>query len=157
MFYDLYLDLCRKKGVAPTRAALDIGLSRSTPTTWKTRGLTPQGDTLHKIAAYFGVSVDYLLGAEPKQAPWRPDQWEDYHKGSAQDKAMMINMWGCPPELAKNAPTQDGEGALPHAAYREILSEGGIRLMLDADAKIPQEHLEEIVDFIKFKQRKNGR
>jgi transcriptional regulator with XRE-family HTH domain len=123
MFYDLYLNLCNKKGVAPTRAAIEIGLSRSTPTTWKNRRLTPQGDTLNKIAAYFGVSVDYLLGNE--------------NDGKT--------------------PTQGGERELPHAKYREILSEGGIRLMLDADAKVPPEHLDEIIEFIKFKQRKNGR
>lgn len=67
MFYDTYLALCQRKNVSPTRAALEIGLSKSTPTTWKKRGLTPQGETLNKIAAYFGVSVGYLLGNEPKE------------------------------------------------------------------------------------------
>jgi len=67
VFYDTYLALCQRKNVSPTRAALEIGLSKSTPTTWKKRGLTPQGETLNKIAAYFGVSVGYLLGNEPKE------------------------------------------------------------------------------------------
>ena len=67
MFYDTYLALCQRKNVSPTRAALEIGLSKPTPTTWKKRGLTPQGETLNKIAAYFGVSVGYLLGNEPKE------------------------------------------------------------------------------------------
>lgn len=62
MFYDLYLELCKEKNVTPTRAALEIGISKATPTTWKKRGLTPQGETLNKIASYFGVSTDYLLG-----------------------------------------------------------------------------------------------
>ena len=67
MFYDLFCKLCTEKGVAPTRAALDIGLSKSTPTAWKKRQLTPQGDTLNKIADYFGVSVSYLLGQETQK------------------------------------------------------------------------------------------
>lgn len=46
---------------------------------------------------------------------------------------------------------------IPHEKYREVLAEGGIRLLLDADAKIPQEHIDDIVEFIKFKQRKNDR
>ena len=62
MFYDLYLELCKERNVSPTRAAIEIGISKATPTTWKKRGLTPQGETLNKIAAYFGVSTDYLLG-----------------------------------------------------------------------------------------------
>ena len=41
---------------------MEIGLSKSTPTAWKKRQLTPQGETLNKIASYFDVSVDHLLG-----------------------------------------------------------------------------------------------
>ncbi len=68
MFYDLFKSLCENKGVAPTRAALDIGLSKSAPIKWRTTGATPQGETLNKIADYFGVSVDYLLGNEKKKS-----------------------------------------------------------------------------------------
>ena len=69
MFYDLFCRLCQEKGVSPTRAPIEIGLSRTIGTKWKKTGATPQGDTLQKIADYFGVSVDYLLGNEEKPAP----------------------------------------------------------------------------------------
>lgn len=62
MFYDVYAKLCAEKGISPTRAAEEIGISRATPTTWKKRGLTPQGETLNKIANYFDVTIDYLIG-----------------------------------------------------------------------------------------------
>ena len=67
MFYDLFCELCQKKGVSPTRATVEIGLSRTIGTKWKTTGATPKGETLSKIADYFGVSVDYLLGNDQKQ------------------------------------------------------------------------------------------
>lgn len=78
MFYDLYVELCKQKGVSPTRAAIDIGLSKSTPTTWKKGRFTPQGESLNKIAAYFDVSVDSLLsydstGSVKKEATVRED------------------------------------------------------------------------------------
>lgn len=57
----------------------------------------------------------------------------------------------------EKAPAPEGERELPHAEYREVLAEGGMRLLMDADAKIPEEHVEEIVEFIKMKQRKYGR
>lgn len=59
---------------------MDIGLSKSTPTTWKKRGLTPQGETLNKIAAYFDVSTDYLLGNEKENdtAPYIEDDSEEF-------------------------------------------------------------------------------
>lgn len=69
VFYDLFCILCEQKGVSPTRAALDIGLSKSTPTTWKKKGTTPQAAQLQKIADYFDVTVGYLLGTETKQTP----------------------------------------------------------------------------------------
>ena len=64
MFYDKFKQLCIQKGVSCNRAAAEIGLSNATPTSWKKRGLTPKGDTLTKIADYFGVTTDSLLSEE---------------------------------------------------------------------------------------------
>lgn len=62
MFYDVYAALCKNKGISLSRAADEIGLSNSTVTKWKKTGATPSGETLAKVAAYFGVSVDDLIG-----------------------------------------------------------------------------------------------
>lgn len=67
MFYDVFCALCKTKGKSPTKAADEIGFSNSITTKWKKTGATPGGDTLQKIAAYFGVSIDYLL--EKENAP----------------------------------------------------------------------------------------
>lgn len=67
MFYDLYCDLCKRKGITPTRAAVEMGLSKSTPTAWKKQGITPQAAQLQKIADYFDVSIDFLLEKHPQQ------------------------------------------------------------------------------------------
>lgn len=64
MFYDLYSDLCQQKGVSRSRAAKEIGLSNSTVTKWKNTGAVPASDTLAKVAAYFGVSINDLLGEQ---------------------------------------------------------------------------------------------
>lgn len=64
MFFDVFQSLCKKKGVSCKRAAEDIGLSNSITTKWKKTGATPSGDTLNRIAAYFNVTIDYLLGNE---------------------------------------------------------------------------------------------
>lgn len=65
MFYDTFKDLCDARGISCKKAAIEIGLSNSLPTAWKKRGLTPKADTLSKIADYFGIPVDYLLGHYP--------------------------------------------------------------------------------------------
>lgn len=53
--------------------------------------------------------------------------------------------------------TLTGRREVPHEALREVLSEGGMHLLMDADAKLSTEHLEEIIEFIKAKQREYGR
>ena len=67
MFYDLFCQLCEKKGVSVTRATVEMGLSRTIGSKWKRTGATPNGETLNRIAEYFGVTADYLLtGSEQK-------------------------------------------------------------------------------------------
>ena len=62
MFFDVFQALCTKKGVSCKKAVDEIGLSNSIATKWKKSGATPKGETLNKIAEYFCVSTDYLLG-----------------------------------------------------------------------------------------------
>ena len=67
VFYDLFCQLCEKKGISVTRATVDMGLSRTIGSKWKRTGATPNGETLNRIAEYFGVTTDYLLTGEKKQ------------------------------------------------------------------------------------------
>lgn len=69
MFYDRFKQLCEKKGVSCNRAVLDIGLSNATPTKWRKTGAIPTGETLEKIARYFNVSTDFLLGKRSENSP----------------------------------------------------------------------------------------
>ena len=68
MFFDIFYALCKEKGVSCKKAAEEIGLSNSITTKWKKTGATPSGETLDKVAAYFGVSTDYLLGKSSSRA-----------------------------------------------------------------------------------------
>ena len=61
MFFDVLTELCNKKGISPYKACTDIGLNRSAVAKWK-NGAIPRGETLEKIANYFHVTTDYLLG-----------------------------------------------------------------------------------------------
>lgn len=72
-FYDRYLALTRRKGVSPSRAALEAGLSKSIVTKWKTDPTAqPTGSVIGKLTAYFGVSVSELLGETQEPAEPRP-------------------------------------------------------------------------------------
>ena len=61
MFFNRFKELCDEKGISAYRACTDIGLNRSAVAKWKTGG-KPNGTTAAKMAEYFGVTTDYLLG-----------------------------------------------------------------------------------------------
>lgn len=66
--YERINTLCEAKGVSGSRMCLDLGLSKSTMSDLKygrTKGMSTA--TAAKIASYFDVSVDYLLGEENKK------------------------------------------------------------------------------------------
>ena len=69
MFYDVFSELCERRGISCKRAAMEIGLSNSIAAKWKRTGGTPNGETLNKIASYFNVSVGYLSGKDAEKAP----------------------------------------------------------------------------------------
>lgn len=61
LFFDVFSKLCEESGTTPNAVAKKLNLSSGGVTEWK-NGRTPRGETLKKIADYFNVSVDYLLG-----------------------------------------------------------------------------------------------
>ena len=64
MFFDRFQALCDGKGISVYRACTDIGLNRSAVAKWKAGG-KPNGTTAAKLAAYLGVTTDYLLCGTP--------------------------------------------------------------------------------------------
>ena len=60
--------LCISKGIRPGRLCDEIGISRGLMTDLKMgRKKSVNAETAQKIAAFFGVSVGYLLGQEDTQ------------------------------------------------------------------------------------------
>lgn len=67
MFYEIYCELCQKHGLSPSGAASKIGFNRASVTMWKNTGKAPKQELLVRIADFFGVSTDYLLGKEEQK------------------------------------------------------------------------------------------
>ena len=64
MFIDTVKTLLQEKNISVNKMAQDLHFGTGTFRTWETRGTVPDGETLLKIARYFHVSVDFLLGNE---------------------------------------------------------------------------------------------
>lgn len=68
--YEIIDALLAERGVSGAQMSADLGMSRSFMTELrKGRAKGIKLETAQKIAEYFGVSVDYLLGEETEKAP----------------------------------------------------------------------------------------
>ena len=92
MFYDKYAQLCKRRGVSMSAAALEAGLSKSLVTKWKTNKVeVPSPDVLMKLSAYFGMPVSELLGEETKkEQPTEIDGLSEKQKAFI-DKVMQMS------------------------------------------------------------------
>lgn len=77
---DLYSNihaLCKKEGIKDGTLCANIGIRRSFLSELKAgRTKSLSAEVLSKIAAYFNVSVDYLLNGEQKENPPQQPQSE---------------------------------------------------------------------------------
>ena len=102
MFYEIYCELCQKNGLTPSGAATKIGFNRASVTMWKNTGKAPKQELLVRIADYFGVTTDYLLGKEENtKAP------AESGKRSVSDEDIKFALFG-------------GDGEITDAMYDEV-------------------------------------
>ena len=65
MFWNNFLAQCAKKGKSPAVVAEELGFSNSATTCWK-NGSLPRMSSRKKIADYFGITVDELMGTKKR-------------------------------------------------------------------------------------------
>lgn len=100
MFFERYSALCKEHDETPNSVAKKIGASSGSVTAWK-KGTDPRNATLAKIADYFGVSTDYLLGKENEKAP------AESGKRSVSDDDIKFALFG-------------GDGVITDAMFEEV-------------------------------------
>lgn len=110
--YKILESLLQERGISGGKMSADLGMSRSFMTELrKGRAKSITADTAQKIANYFGVSVEYLLGQETKKAPTNEGERDD-------ELTEYLDMLRTRPEcrmlfsLAKGATKDDVERAV---------------------------------------------
>ena len=61
IFFERFAELCKENNETPNSVAKALGISSGSVTAWK-NGTAPRSQTVSKLADYFYVSTDYLLG-----------------------------------------------------------------------------------------------
>lgn len=62
MFYDNFVALCASVDKTPAYVGRELGIDKSTISCWKARKTKPSDVNAQKIADYFGVTVEELMG-----------------------------------------------------------------------------------------------
>lgn len=75
--YEIFEQLLQKYGVTAYQVSKSTGIAQSTFSSWKSRRNLLSGDKAKKVADYFGVSVDYLLGRTDKIMCYDCGYWYD--------------------------------------------------------------------------------
>lgn len=94
--YNRIMSLCEEKGVSGYRMCKDIKIQPSILTDLKMgrqSGLSAKN--ADKMAAYFGVSVGFLLGTETKKAPTNGER-------KVSDDDIMFALWGDSDDVDKD-------------------------------------------------------
>lgn len=74
-FWNTFVKLCNEKNKSPNAIAEELEISSGAITAWKNNpSRKPQDRILQKIANYFNVSIEYLLGKENKKTPSYEDE-----------------------------------------------------------------------------------
>ena len=111
-------------------------------------------NSVHKSPSAVAIEIGI---AKPTVSRWK--------SGSTPNHATAVKVadyFGVPvseltADKKENPPVDDEERFLPLAERREALSKAGIHILLDADAKVTEEQLDDIISFIEIQQRRNGR
>lgn len=79
-FYENYVQLCNQINKSPSAVAIELKIGKPSVTRWKS-GVKPRYATAMKVANYFGVTVEDLMGESKgegiKKGPIPKDEAED--------------------------------------------------------------------------------
>ena len=68
-FLQRLLSLIDSNGISKNKLLTDLGINKSAIFAWENRGTIPSGEIIAKLADYFHVSTDYLLGRTDDPRP----------------------------------------------------------------------------------------
>ena len=75
-FSSRFKKLCKEKGITQKQALADMGMGRNAAQSWINGD--PSRETIQKMAEYFGITTDEVLGVETKKTASQAGSGNDY-------------------------------------------------------------------------------
>ena len=94
MFSARLKNLRTAKNITQKELALLIGLDRTSVTKWETKGVVPDPQTLSKLASFFAVTTDYLLGVSNDPRPHNPSTGKEASARETRQLEQLLEMDG---------------------------------------------------------------
>ncbi|HEY8361978.1 MAG TPA: helix-turn-helix transcriptional regulator [Tissierellaceae bacterium] len=85
LFNEILRQLRTEKNLSQKVVADAIGVDRTTYTKYETGKSQPDFTTIQKLAEFYSVSVDYLLGRTNIRNPYIPEEYTQKHKVTKRD------------------------------------------------------------------------
>jgi len=85
LFNEILRQLRTEKNLSQKVVADAIGVDRTTYTKYETGKSQPDFTTIQKLAEFYSVSVDYLLGRTNIRNPYIPEEYTKKHKVTKRD------------------------------------------------------------------------
>ena len=159
MFYEIFCRLCQVHDLTPSGAATKIGFNRASVTMWKNSGKAPKQELLLKIAEYFGVTTDYLLGYDIQaridllsyQLEQLKEEWRVAHGDKKEELESTIAVMEESLDDLVLAQSLSAGGEKKHkknTPYEEILTEGE-RVMLELFRQVQEDQQPMVIAMIK--------
>lgn len=104
--YEIFVQLLEQNGCKASDVAKATGIHPSTFSDWKKGKSVPKPAKLKKIADYFGVSIDYLLGVQTNAQHYVDDETARIAQEIFKDpdkRALFEASADCPPEYLRIA------------------------------------------------------
>lgn len=94
IFTNIIDNLMAEKNITFAQLAREINIGKNSMAYWQNRDMLPKGDTLKKLADYFNVSTDYLLGKTDERNPQKKEQLtpEEQADKKLQDQLLSLYM-----------------------------------------------------------------
>lgn len=108
-FLDRIDFLISQKGINRNIIAKEVeGINHSSFHTWKSRGTIPSGEVIKKIADYFGVTTDFLLGRQPTEAELQKvkEMQEKYNLKQMKTFSAIVSYNGVETPITYTAPKE---------------------------------------------------